>query len=71
MYLRLPEEICHLHPQLGQFLTLLDSFSPERCYSFTGDNTDDVVRPDHIVDLLGQLLANGVDAVVILRRCLL
>ena len=64
--LHLPEEIGHLHPQLGQFLRLADSFSPERCHAFTCHLAIGVVSPSHNVDLLGHFFADGVDAVIII-----
>ena len=60
----LPEEIGHLHPQLGQFLCLADPFSPERNHVFTGDLAVDVVGPSHTVDLLGHFFANDVDCIL-------
>ena len=62
----LPEEIGHLHPQLGQFLRLMNSFGPEHCHAFTGDLAVGVVCSGHNVDLLGQLLTDGVDAITII-----
>jgi hypothetical protein len=64
--LRLAEEIGHLHPQLGQFLALLHTFSLECCNAFAGDNAVGVVGPGHVVDLISQFLADGVDAVVVI-----
>ena len=61
------EGIRHLYPQLGQFLALLHTFSLERCDAFVGDLAVGVVGPSsHVVDLLGQLFTDGVDAAVVI-----